>query len=240
LRTDRVFTVLEETRRMALSEPLQPSARTAQRHRRRDLFGGGTSGNEQLTAVVGVLLLVLFAVLGVTIIRIGQLLWLHLFLGVVLAAPVALKLASTGYRFTRYYTANPAYRRKGPPHPVLRILGPFVILATLAVFFTGLLLLIDGPNASGTLRLLHKLTFFVWLAAFGIHVLGHLAELPGSLRAVSRDEGRTRNLPGSSGRAIAIAGALAIGLVAAVLFLPDVHAWTSANGGHVLRHFHPR
>ena len=41
-------------------------------------------------------LLVLFAVLGITIIRIGQLLWLHLFLGVLLVGPVALKLASTG------------------------------------------------------------------------------------------------------------------------------------------------
>ena len=28
------------------------------------------------------------------------------------------------------------------------------------------------------LRMLHKLTFFVWLAAVGLHVLGHLVELP--------------------------------------------------------------
>ena len=124
------------------------------------MFGGGTDGNEQLTAIAAVILLVLFAVLGITIVRIGQLLWLHLFLGVLLVGPVALKLASTGYRFARYYSANSAYRRKGPPHSLMRMLGPFVILSTLAVFFTGLLLLIDGPGAPSILRLLHKLSFF--------------------------------------------------------------------------------
>ena len=38
-----------------------------------------------------------------------------MFLGVLLIGPVALKLASTGYRFVRYYTSEPRYRRKGPP-----------------------------------------------------------------------------------------------------------------------------
>src|SRR5579863_5161908 len=148
---------------MALSESWSPPrARIVRRGRFVRMFGGGTDGNEQLTAITGVILLVLFAVLGVTIVRIGQLLWLHLFLGVLLVGPVALKLASTGYRFTRYYTSAPAYRRKGPPHPLMRILGPFVILTTLAVFFTGLLLLIDGPGSSSLLRELHKLTFFAW------------------------------------------------------------------------------
>jgi hypothetical protein len=47
-------------------------------------------------------------------VKIGQLLWLHMFLGLLLIRPVALKLASTGYRFVRYYTANPRYHPKGP------------------------------------------------------------------------------------------------------------------------------
>src|SRR5580700_5059032 len=77
------------------------------------LTGGGTTGNERLTAATGVLLLVLLAVIGVTILRLGQLLWVHLFVGMLLLPPVLLKLGSTGYRFARYYTANPAYREKG-------------------------------------------------------------------------------------------------------------------------------
>ena len=81
-------------------------------------FRGGPDGNEQLTAATGVVLVILLAVLGVTIVRIGQLTWLHLFLGLLLIGPVGLKMATTGYRFVRYYTHNPAYgagahRRRG-------------------------------------------------------------------------------------------------------------------------------
>ena len=227
---------------MALFDSVAPPrARIVRRTRFGRLLGGGTDGNEQLTAVVGVLLLVLFAVLGITIIRIGQLLWLHLFLGVLLVGPVALKLASTGYRFTRYYAATPAYRRKGPPRPLMRMLGPLVILTTLVVFFTGLLLLIDGPGAPSVVRMLHKLSFFAWLAVVGVHVLGHLAELPSALRAVSRAEHRSHNLPGSRGRGFAVLAAMGVGLVLALLFLPDIHTWTSGglHDPHFF-HFHQR
>jgi hypothetical protein len=215
-------------------------ARSADRSLGYRLFGGGTDGNEQLTATIGIILLVLFAVLGVSIIRIGQLLWLHLVLGVILAGPVAAKIASTGYRFMRYYTADPAYKRKGPPPVTLRMLGPLVILTTLTVFLTGLLLLLDGPSAPSILRVLHKLSFFAWLAVVGIHVLGHLAELPRSARAVSRGLGRTRDLPGTRGRAVLIAGSLAAGLVTALLFLPEIHTWTSASGFHGFHHLYQR
>src|SRR3979490_806117 len=92
----------------------------------RAVLGGGTDGNEQLTSITGALLLGLLAVLGLTIIRIGQLLWLHLFLGLLLIGPVVLKLASTGYRFVRYYTDARPYRGKGPPHAALRGLAPLL------------------------------------------------------------------------------------------------------------------
>jgi hypothetical protein len=216
---------------VALTEHIasRPRARTARRSRLHRLLGGGTDGNEQLTAVVGVILLVLLAVLGVTIVFIGngKMLWLHLFLGVLLVGPVALKLASTGYRFVRYYTSSPAYRRKGPPHPLMRMLGPFVVLSTIGVFLTGLVLLLEGPGAGNLVRELHKLTFIAWLAVVGIHVLWHLAELPRGVRAVRNAEGRSRDLPGSSGRGILIVAAMAAGLALALVFLPDIHAWTS-------------
>jgi hypothetical protein len=195
--------------------------------------GGGTDGNEELTAVAGVLLLVLLAVLGVTIIRIGQLLWLHLFLGLLLIGPVGLKLASTGYRFYRYYTASTEYRRKGPPHPALRILAPLVVTSTIAVFATGVLLLLDGPASRATLLLLHKITFIVWGVAFVPHVLGHLTGLPRSVRAVHRKDPAIAGLSGGgAGRAIALAGAIVGGTVLAVAFLPDFAAWTSAHFHH--------
>lgn len=223
---------------MALTEEMSPPrVRIARRSRFYRMFGGGTDGNEQLTALAGVILLVLFAVLGITILRIGQLLWLHLFLGVLLVGPVALKLGSTGYRFMRYYTSHPAYTRKGPPPPLMRTLGPVVILSTVAVFFTGLLLLLDGPGASNNLRELHKLSFFAWLAAVGVHVLYHLAELPAGLRAVSRAERRSHDLPGSRGRGLVVFIALAGGLALAILFLPQIQAWV-AGGLYDPRYFH--
>ena len=71
-----------------------------------------------------------------------------------------LKLASTGYRFTRYYVATAAYRLKGPPHVLLRGLAPVLVATTLAVFATGVLLLVDGPGSRDQLLLWHKVSFF--------------------------------------------------------------------------------
>jgi hypothetical protein len=171
-------------------------------------------------------LLVLLAVLGITIVRIGQLMWLHLFLGIVLVGPVALKIGSAGYRFARYYTGAPAYRSKGPPHPLLRALGPFVVLSTVGVFLTGLLLLVVGPDSSlhPALGLLHKVTFIIWLVAMAPHVLGHLIELPRNV--LPSDRGFHRRLPGAVGRQLALVLSLVAGLVLAVLLLPDFSVWT--------------
>lgn len=197
---------------------------------------GGTDGNERLTAITGSVLLVLFAVLGVTIVRIGQLMWLHLFLGIVLFGPVALKIASTGYRFVRYYTNASAYRKKGPPHPLLRALGPVVVLSTVGVFLTGLLLLLVGPNAGSRplLGLLHKVTFILWLVAMAPHVLGHLLDLPRNL--LPSDRSYLPRLPGATARRLALAAALAAGAVLAVLLLPDFSVWTSFHPHHGVVH----
>src|SRR5581483_1620348 len=89
-----------------------------------ELWAGGTAGNELLTVATGAVLIVLLAVLGVTILALGRLLWVHLFVGMLLIGPLALKLSSTGYRFARYYTRNPRYRRAGPPDTPLRLIAP--------------------------------------------------------------------------------------------------------------------
>jgi hypothetical protein len=63
------------------------AARTGGGHTKTKITGGGPAGNEQLTSITGTILLVLLAAIGVTIVRIGQLLWLHLFLGLLLIGP---------------------------------------------------------------------------------------------------------------------------------------------------------
>lgn len=188
------------------------------------LFTGGTSGNEQLTTLTGGVLILLLAALGVTIVRIGGLLNVHMFLGMLLLGPVALKMASTGYRFVLYYTHNPRYRAKGPPAIELRLLAPLVVLTTLAVFGTGVALLIVGPSGRGTLSELHKLSFFVWLAVMAVHVLGHIAALP---RALATERTWDDHGSGRGARALAIAGALVGGLVIALLVEGQFSAWAN-------------
>jgi hypothetical protein len=190
------------------------------------LTGGGTDGNTQLTATVGMILVVLLAVIGVTILRISQLISVHLFVGLLLIGPVGLKLASTGYRFARYYTHDRAYREKGPPQPILRLIAPIVVLMTVTVFASGVALLFEGPHNRGSLLLIHKASFVVWIAFTALHVLGHLSGLGGDLRA-ARPAIPGRPSPGSSGRWLALTGALVGGLVLAIALIPDFSAWTA-------------
>ena len=98
----------------------------------RSLTAGGAEGNEQLTAITGLILIVLLVVIAATILLIRQLISIHLFVGLLLLGPVALKMASTGYRFIRYYTRDPVYRSKGPPELALRLIAPVVMLTTVA------------------------------------------------------------------------------------------------------------
>jgi hypothetical protein len=154
---------------------------------------GGAEGNERLTALTGAVLLVLLAAEGFTILSLRQLLTAHFFIGMLLLGPVALKLGSTVYRFTRYYTGSEPYRRKGPPAPLLRMLGPVVVAATVGVFGSGIMLAVVGPRHPWPWSFLHKGFFVVWFCAMSIHVLAYLAKIP---RLISADfRGRAAGHP---------------------------------------------
>jgi hypothetical protein len=135
--------------------------------------------------MTGAVLLVLLAVEGFTILRIGRLLTLHFFLGMLLLGPVALKAGSVIYRFFRYYTGSTPYRRKGPPALLLRLLGPVVMLLTACVFGSGVMLAVAGSR-QGPWLLLHKGSFILWFCAMAIHVLAYVPRLPGLLAAEAR------------------------------------------------------
>jgi len=214
----------------------------AKRDRAEHLTGGGTSGNERLTTVIGATLIVLLAVIGLTILRIGQLLSVHLFVGMLLIPPVLLKLSSTGYRFVRYYSGNPRYREKGAPEWPLRVIAPMVVLSTLVVFVTGVVLLFVGPSARATWFPIHKDSFFVWAAFMAIHVIGHLPSMPRVLRAdYSRFAGSDYDelggdVTGRAGRVLALSGALVAGVVLAILVIPEFGAWLHGTG--LFHHHH--
>lgn len=194
------------------------------------LLRGGTEGNARLTATTGVVLLALLAVEGVTILAIRPLLSVHVFVGLLLIPPVALKLAATGYRLMRYYARASEYVRKGPPLLLMRMLvAPGLVAATLVVFGTGVALLVVGPDG-GTVLGLHQASFFVWLAAFGVHVLVYALRVPG---LVAADWGRDSGTPGGAGlRAGVVALALLIGLTVALAALPAAGPWLHSSGGH--------
>jgi hypothetical protein len=167
-------------------------------------------------------LLVLLAAEGFTILSLRQLLTPHFFIGMLLLGPVALKAGSTIYRFVRYYTGSTPYRRKGPPAPLLRLLGPVIIASTTAVFGTGIALAVTGPAGRQPWLFLHKASFVIWFCAMTIHVLAYLPRLPRLLASEARGPAA---LGGRGLRLALLAASLIAGLVIAVLTVHLAAPW---------------
>jgi hypothetical protein len=184
---------------------------------------GGPEGNERLTAGSGAVLFVLLAAEGVTILSIRQLLSVHVFIGMLLIPPVALKLGSTSWRFVRYYAGSREYRAKGPPLLPLRLLAPVVVASTAAVFATGVALLVVGPGR-GIVLGLHKASFVVWLVATGLHVLAYLSRMPRLALADWRPG--DGDVGGSLVRRALLAGAVVAGAILAVATVRYAGPWT--------------
>lgn len=195
--------------------------------------GGGPEANARLTASTAVVLFVLLAAEGVTILRIRALLTPHVFIGMLLVPPILLKIGSTVWRFSRYYLGDPAYRRKGPPPPILRLIGPVVVVLTFAVFGTGIALLLGPRSWRSELLQLHRDTFIVWLAVTAVHVLGHLAD---TARLAPRDWLRRsrHQVDGAGARQWAVAISVAFGLILAVIVVPRVGPWLIIGHRHRL------
>ncbi len=191
----------------------------------------GVAGNARLTDTTGMLLAVLLVVEGFTILNVRGYITLHTAVGLALLGPVALKCASTIYRFARYYSGHTAYVRKWPPHVLLRVIGPLVVVSTLAVLVTGIALLADHGR-SGTWVGLHKASFIVWIALMGLHFLGHLQE---AAVGTARDLRRNARDPATRGKAprwLTVGVALLVGVGLAAGLTPSASTW------HIHRHDH--
>ena len=186
---------------------------------------GGIEVNELLTSSVAALLSILLIAEGITILNMRGLRGPHMFIGLMLIPPIALKLASTGYRFARYYTGAPVYVAKGPPQLGLRALAPLLVATTVMIFVTGVWLLILGHHSDQVL-MLHKVAFIVWSGAFGVHFLAHLPRVGRSLRAAWTTSASHRpRTPGRGVTAVLVAASLCAGLVLALALLPYIGAW---------------
>jgi hypothetical protein len=172
-----------------------------------------------LTSLTAAVLLVLLAVEGATIPFIHQLLSLHVFLGVLLLGPVALKLASTGYRFARYYGGRADYVNLGPPAVLMRfVVAPILVISTLVLFGSGVALLARPER--GAVLTLHKASFLIWFGAMTIHVLSYALRVGRQLLAEKAFpvDGRWYRI----GAALLAIGA---GVVTAVLTYPLASPW---------------
>jgi hypothetical protein len=182
---------------------------------RLDVSSPGVMANERMTSLTGGLLLVLLALIGVTVLSVRNLLPLHFLLGFLVIPPLALKMATTGYRFMRYYTGDPQYRRAGPPQLLMRLLAPIVVASTVVLFATGLELWLFGLRFGSVWVEAHKLSFMVWLPAVGLHVLGYVSR---SGRAVA-EEVSSSPPPSAATRRALVVGSLVTGVVLAIASL---------------------
>jgi hypothetical protein len=182
--------------------------------------------NERLTTLAGAVLLVLLMVELVTTATLHSLLSAHVFVGVLLAGPLAVKLASTGARFLRYYTGSPAFVRKGPPRPALRVLAPLLVATTLVLIGSGIGLLVTGPAQPGLFLAVHNITALIWLPMFAIHTFAYLWRVSGSLADDWRKPASEAE-PGRRRRLGVNLGALLLGTLAAVLLLPTASPWSA-------------
>ncbi len=190
----------------------------------------GAHGNSRLTSATGIVLLAILLVEGVTLLSVRQMITLHIFVGVMVIPPALLKTASTLYRFAGYYTGRPAYRKAGPPPLLLRVLGPLLVVATLALLGSGIVLIFVGDHRDDGWLTAHQACFIVWVVLFGVHVLGHIWEAA----KISRNELR-RALSGPAARArrwrfVLLVASLALGVAAAIILLPHASSWTTDIG----------
>ena len=203
---------------LAKSHPLHARSRTSR-------LPGSVEGNERLTASIALVLLVLLFVEGLTVVSVQQLLTWHVFIGLLLIPPVAIKVASTSWRFFNYYAGAQAYVRNGPPKPLLRLLGPVVVVLTIILFATGIALIVVAPHSlRPQLLQWHRLSFIAWFAVMAVHVLAHLGE---TVSIAPRDWFRRtrRQVDGASARVWTLSASLAVGLVGALWLTPYAAHW---------------
>jgi DMSO/TMAO reductase YedYZ molybdopterin-dependent catalytic subunit len=200
---------------------------TAPRRRRWErLLAGGVPGNRALTSTFGAVLLVLlvvqvlsalwFALMSYDLPTPGGPIFevvrpVHFFVGFLLMPLIGVKLASTGYRFLRYYTRNRAYHDAGAPRLVLRATAPLLVVSAVVVFASGVEMWSFRNDFGWTWIMLHDLSAFTFVAMLLIHVAYHA-------RAATRDavhEMRTGSDGAITRRALLAGGAVA-GLTLAV------------------------
>ena len=180
--------------------------------------------NALITHTAAAVLTILLLAEALTLLDMHGLLHAHMFIGLVLIPPVLLKLASTGYRFARYYTGTAAYRQKGPPRLLLRLLAPVLVATTALIFVSGVWLLLLGHHSDLVLTV-HKVSFIVWTGIFGVHFLAYVPTAARSLADTAAAGWTGARVAGSRVAAALALGSVGAGVLVALALLARVDAW---------------
>jgi hypothetical protein len=189
-------------------------------------------GNARLTALVGLLILLgpVAVELATIVLGVHSHMSLHVFVGLALIPAVVLKLASTGWRFARYYTRSQAYVEHGAPRVTMRLLAPLFVAATVVLFSSGNAMGVLQGHGLVVARRLHGPASVLWSVLFGVHALVYLkrALVDGS-REVTADE---PPVAGRRRRGYAIAVVVALGLAVGAATVPAQHRWVRLPRDH--------
>jgi hypothetical protein len=184
------------------------------------------AGNEWLTAAVGLLLLApILVVVASVLLGVHAFMSVHVFFGLFLIPAVLLKLASTGWRFARYYTRSRAYVLLGPPQLAMRVLAPLFVAASVLLFGSGVAMGVLHGHAFQIARTLHGPASVTWLVLLGIHVLVYVG------RALRTTAGE-RRARGAAARASVVVAVVVCGLVLGAATVPAQHRWVDLPRDH--------
>ena len=102
-----------------------------------------------------------------------------------------------------------------------------LVATTIAVFVTGVLLLVAG-HKSDPLLLIHKVSFIVWGVIFAVHFLAYAQRVVRLLHA-RWSAARREAVPGAGLRRLLMAATLGGGAALALSLLPTMNAWHGGN-----------
>ncbi len=213
--------------------PVREAARVIGLHERAGQREPVVEANARLTGTTGLLLIVLLFLEGLTLPFIRLLVSWHILIGLVLVPPLVVKMASVSWRFARYYLRDPRYRRAGPPHPLLRVLGPLLLGSTVLLFASGIALWLTGPSDQAMFRL-HQVSFVLWFVVLAVHVAGHLLRATRLAAADARQASRRAGVPSrlrrqARRRRLLVVASLGLGLVVGIAGRGVSSAWTNGS-----------
>ena len=197
----------------------------------------GVAGNKRLTSLAGTVLLALITLQVLSAVFFALLTYnvqlpvgpfydvvrpVHFFVGFMLMPLIAIKLASTGYKFSRYYTRNPAYHEAGAPKPVGRLIAPGLVGSAIILVASGVEMWSYQNQFNLPWTAIHNVAAFTFVSLIIVHIAIHVreahqeaaADLAGV--AASADPRVTEPPAGLITRRAVIGGAVVVGAVLGV------------------------